>query len=466
ALSVMGQDTRPEATHALLGTLTDENDRLVLRVELKDLRSEAPVTQWTGVYGRAQLRYAPVALAGVVSSGLHLPAPAELATISTTAEPLYRQALALTRQDSRIDEALAVLERVIALDPDSALPYAALAEAQWRKYFLLRDTAWSERARQSVDEAEIRNPDCAEVHNIAALLEIYRDRREQAIARLLRATEFPSVNSDPYRRLGAMYQRSGQFPEALQALRKAVALEPAFFRSHQDLASFHLSRGDYAEAAKEYDTAIRLAPDVPQLHALLAACRKSQGRFVEAEAGLRQAIAISPAATTMTELGHVLLYQRKERDAIPWFQRAVAANPKGYYAWVYLGVSLRRAARAAEAKQAFRRALRLVEGDVARNPRSGYERAFLGYLCAETGDAVRAEAEAAQALQSSPANVDAIEVVALTYEAIGKRERALSVLNSAPRPVLENIQRWPDASNLARDKRFLALLASARGSQT
>jgi tetratricopeptide (TPR) repeat protein len=136
-----------------------------------------------------------------------------------------------------------------------------------------------------------------------------------------------------------------------------------------------------------------------------------------------------------------------------------------YLTWLFLGVCHRRTGSALEARKAFHRGLTLVGEEVARSPRSGYDRSFLAYFCAQLGEPARAESEAAQSLLLSPAQVGPGWMAALTYERLGRRDKALNVLASAPRDLLEDTRRWPEASSLVSDERFLALMASARTSE-
>ena len=209
------------ATHRFSVDLTPKGGNLAVHAVLRDLRSGAPVTEWSADYAPAQLRYAPVALAGVVSRALHLPALTTYATINPAAAASYQQGIALLKDDSKLDQALTALQSAAAQDPDSALPFAGLAEVQRRKSFLTDLDSWNVQAMASYEQAELRNPDCAEVHRIAGLLEYDRNRPEQAIARMRRATEFRPPHPDAFQRLGQLYQRNGQLPEALQAYSEA-----------------------------------------------------------------------------------------------------------------------------------------------------------------------------------------------------------------------------------------------------
>ncbi len=447
------------ATHRFSVDLTPKGGSLAVHAVLRDLRSGAPVTEWSADYAPAQLRYAPVALAGVVSRALHLPALTTYATINPAAAASYQQGIALLKDDSKLDQALAALQSAAAQDPDSALPFAGLAEVQRRKFFLTNLEPWKDQAMASLEQAELRNPDCAEVHRIAGLLEFDRNRPEQAIARMRRATEFRPPRPDAFDRLGQLYLRNGQLPEALQAYSEAQRLDPRDSRIYRDIADLYSTQSNFVEASKALQKAVEFAPDRPVYRRLLAASYQNQGRFTDAETELHAALKQESSAATLVQLGHVLLYEQKELAAIPLLSQAVSLNSKYKFAWLYLGLACRRAGRAAEARSAFQRGLSLAEQDVAQFPRAGYGHALLAYFCAQTGQGERAGLEAAQALQlSPPGHNDTLWMAALTYERTGNRDAALKTLRDAPRALLEDLRRWPEASALTSDEKFSKLL--------
>src|SRR5262249_49346239 len=157
------------ATHALRGRIEKEGDRATLIAILTDARSHVDVKQWKASYSAGEERYAPVALAGMVTGAFHLTPPAVAATVNAAARQDYAAGLAYRRRDSSIPAALAAFERAVAADPDSPLTHAGLAEAQWFKYFLTKDRAWLDRSAESARQAERRNPDLAPVHRVVGL---------------------------------------------------------------------------------------------------------------------------------------------------------------------------------------------------------------------------------------------------------------------------------------------------------
>jgi Flp pilus assembly protein TadD len=254
--------------------------------------------------------------------------------------------------------------------------------------------------------------------------------------------------------LGQLYARNGQIAEAQQAYGDAQRIAPQDVRVYQNLGNLYFHESDFAAASKTWEAAVRLGPDRAELRSLLAASYVSQGRFLEAEAELREALRRQKTRGILLELGHVLLYQSREPEAAGVLSQACAIDGGDSWTWLYLGLACRRTGRLGEAQTAFSRGLILAERAVEREPRSGSLRALLGYLCAQSGDTRRGRAEAAQALQLAPADNDTLWWSALTYERAGSRADALKTLGRAPRQVLDDLRRWPEAAPLIADPEF------------
>ena len=449
------------ATHVLHGTLTSSNGHMKMHAILTDARTHVNTRDWTVDYGPGEVRYAPVALAGMVSWTFRLPALSAKAAMHANAVSDYQAGLEHLRNVSGgLDAALELFAKAAAADPDSALPQAGLAEAEWFKYYQTQDKAWLERATESVRQAEMRNPDLGPVRRIAGRLKVNSGRYEQAAADYRRAIELNPRDSDAYRRLGRAYASNSQLDEALAAYQKAVEIDPAYYGNHLELGSFYFERGNFSEALRHRLKAVELAPGEANTHFALAMDYQFLGQFEDAEREFRSSIGIKPTWDAVNGLGIALMYQGKDRDAIPYFQTALQLNPQAYVPWMYLGVAYRRIQQPAGALEANRRGVELSEAWVASDPRSGYHRSVLAFVCAQLSDRGRAQSEIAQALQLSPSDADTHIMAALTYEALGEREATLGLAASLPAEQLARLNRWPDVEDLRKDPRFLRLLVT------
>ena len=448
-----------KATHVMHGTLTKEQDQLVLHAFLTDTRDGVNVKEWKVEYGPGQVRYIPVALAGMVTGTLHLP-PLTISPINAAAKADYIAGSAYLRRDATYDAAVAAFERAVVADPDSALAYAGLAQAQWARYSVARNPEWLDAAADAESQAMRRNPDLPQVLFVAGTLDGVHSFYEHAISQFLRAIELDPGYCDAYRHLGRTYEISGQPELALAAFRRAVAADPDYFRPYVDLGYFYIDRDLNKEAVEPLRRAAALAQDEPDARYPLGLAYMNLGRFQEAETELRTALAFRETERALNGLGQVLLYRRQEREAIPLFLRALKLDPKAYHSWMNLGISYRRLGQVQEANSAFRSGLAVTEAEKRWNSRNANLRSHVAYFYASLGEQRLAESEISQALNLSTDGTEIKWTAVLTYELLHSREAALSVLGGASPQLLADINRWPDLMGLQNDPHFVQMLVS------
>jgi eukaryotic-like serine/threonine-protein kinase len=451
-----------KATHWLHASLSQSDGKIHLHADLTDARTKVNAKDWQAEYAPGELRYVPAAFAGLVTEGFRLPPLAIATAVNAAARAEYLAGIAAVRRDSGVNEALAHAERAVTADSDSPLTYAALAEAQFVKYYLAKDSLFLARATESLRLAELRGRDSARVHSVSGLLKSESGWYEQAIVEYNRAIELDPANSDGYRRLGRAYKLNNQFDESLAAYRRAIEVEPAYYMNYQNLGALYSERARYSEALQAFEEAVRLAPDEPNARFVLGMTYKNLGQFAAAERELRLAVSLGETPRALIELGLTLLYLQREQEAIPYLTRAERLAPEDYLPWYYLEIAFRGLNQKRDAESASRRGLELAEEDTIRNPRGSLGHAFLAYFSARLGDTRRARIEVAQALRLSPDDTDTEITSAATYDALGHREAAVDVLSRSPAQLLADLSRRPDLADLRKDPRFLLLLASHR----
>jgi len=123
-----------------------------------------------------------------------------------------------------------------------------------------------------------------------------------------------------------------------------------------------------------------------------------------------------------------------------------------------LGDAYRWLGKTRKASAAYRQGITAAKEDIRRNPRRADSRALLALMFAFLGDRPSAQFEIDQALALEPESRSVIRNAVAAYEVFGQREKALAVLRSAPRQLIEELSRQPDTHDLQRDPRFQALL--------
>jgi eukaryotic-like serine/threonine-protein kinase len=449
------------ATHVFQVTVEKENGNDILRAYLTDARSGVNTKESEMRYQPEQLRYAPVALAGIVTSSLRLPPIGPQATVNAAARREYLAGLSGVMGNIRPDDSMAMLQRAVAADPDSPLTWAGLAEAQWLKFVLSGETIWKERAHESVRQAELRNPDLPEVHLISGWLKKASSQYELGEMDLLRVIDLQPGNGDAWRRLGMTYESSGLLSQALTALQRATQVRPDDFRNHRELGNFYLERSRNSEAQAEYQKMVNLAPNLSASHYALGLAFFNQRKYTEAENEFRAAIRIEDRSDAEQALATILSDEGKNREAAEEYLKAIRIGPATSLLWLDLGLCYSREGLETRAMDAFRKGRPLAETVLTGDTRNGRERANLAYLEARLQDRSRAELDIDNALQLSQDDTTRVMAV-LTYEALGgeeHRKRTLDLLASSP-PLLADVKSFPELADLRRDPRYLKLLSS------
>lgn len=440
-----------------------QNESDILRVYLTETQSGINKKEWTARYRPAELRYAPAALAGMVTNSLDLPRPvtrdrAPDAEVNAAARQDYWAGMSYVRDDIQPSDAVHYLERAVSADPDSALVFAGLAEAEAFQGRVSGDQVWSEKARESVRKAELRDPDLPAVHLISGWMQKTLGHYEVAEAHFLRAIELQSSNPDAWRRLGQTYSSCGRTNEALGALKKAVELGPDGFRNHRELGLYYYRQNKFPEALAEFNMMAKLAPRFAESHNLLGLAYYQMARYPEAESELESAIRLQDTGASEHALGAIFWDQRKDREAVQRYLKASALGTETSSLWLSLSFYYLEQGLGGKARDAFRRGLSASGKALAQNPRNGREHATQAYFEARLHDFDRAETDTGEALKFSQDD-ETIQFAVLTYELIGRREAALNLLEGSPSIVAE-MDRYPGLENLRQDPRYIKLLSS------
>jgi tetratricopeptide (TPR) repeat protein len=446
------------ATHVLRGTLEKQDEDEILHVYLTNTTSGVDMKEWTLRYSPAQLRYTPMALTGIVTSSLRLPPVQTKATVNAAAHQDYLTGLSYVQDNIRPEDAIQVLERAVAADPDSPLTYAALAEAEWIKSFNTGEVEWKTKALESVRQAELRDPDLPEVHMISGWLKKNSGNYELAEADFQRVIDLQPKNGDAFRRLGLTYQSAGLLSDALTAFQKAIQVRPDDFNNYWALGAFYLERSQFQEAVTELQKMVSLKPNLEDSHRLLGEAFVELRRFPEAEKELRKAIGIRDSSQAEQVMATLLWDTERYQEAEAHYLRAIAIGPQTALLWLDLGSCYGQEGRKGEAINAFQRGLPLAKKELIKDPRNWRERANQAYFEARLGDESAAESDIAQVLQVS-LDDDTLQVAVWTYEALGRRDQSLELLAKSP-SILSQIRSLPELADLRRDPRFTKLLAS------
>ena len=136
---------------------------------------------------------------------------------------------------------------------------------------------------------------------------------------------------------GAILSSSGQAEEGLKILDSVIAVDAnqALFHAERGAALENLNRSP--EAMEAYRTALQLDPDYQWAYGRLGSLLYVAGDYKEAIAAVDKAIALKKEAWLYTLKGECLQLQRRYTQAIEAYDRAIEMNPNDLDALFYRG---------------------------------------------------------------------------------------------------------------------------------
>ena len=240
-----------------------------------------------------------------------------------------------------LGNALQYFEQATAKDSNYALAYAGIADT------LLAVEIQSNGTR-------------------ASRLEAYR--RAKAAAE--KALQLDATLSEAYTALGGVREREYAWQEAERVFHRAIELDPNNTTAHLKLGMEHVFiQGRSEEGLGEIRRALALDPLSFITHEYLAQALLATGRYQEAKDQARQATAIDPTqVTAYMSTGRALSLQGRHAEAVAVLQEANRRSA-GHFPNIWLGCAYVHANKRDEAIRLLRKDLERDSGGEAQNRR-------------------------------------------------------------------------------------------------
>jgi serine/threonine-protein kinase len=194
-------------------------------------------------------------------------------------------------------DAIPLLDRAIALDPDYALAYAKRATARIGLINVsgaigARRIEDARPARADVERALALDPGLADAHSAAGWLASVIDAdRAAAEAAYRRALALQPDLSNALNGLSDGLWMAGRYPEAIDVIRKALRADPLSASSYARLAGLLTQAGQWDEAEAASRKVLEIRPDAWFGRNDIARLAILRG---DAEMAVREAVAIAP----------------------------------------------------------------------------------------------------------------------------------------------------------------------------
>ncbi len=215
------------------------------------------------------------------------------------------------RRQGRLDDAGRELsladqqrEQEPALDPALAQALATLRigaiEALHRGIDLARDGDFEE-AIALLEESVRVDPDLAEAHSQLGAAHLAVGNTAVARTHLQRALRLDPDFADARYNLGLLAHRAGRFDDAIEHFEQAVAIRPGYYDARLGLGTDLARAGRPQEALDHLRRAIALRPDEPRPYKRLAGALSAQGDYAKAVSVLRLAVERLPADASIAD---------------------------------------------------------------------------------------------------------------------------------------------------------------------
>ncbi|MFK7829393.1 MAG: tetratricopeptide repeat protein [Congregibacter sp.] len=336
---------RLDVDAVLTGSIRASGSRLSIRVELLD--TEDGRTLWTESFLRElkdifnverEISRAVVNL--LQDEYLQSGAFADLSTTSSTdAYVMYLKGREAYRKQTTesMREARSLFEQSLAMDPEYAKVYVALADTLAALseggdgFGVLKPEIAATLAEENLNKAIVRQPELADIYAVMGVVNHLRNNFDDALGNFDKAIELnPSLAIAYMWKFGALSELQ-RFDEGIDALEKARELDPLFLTSTYNLGVMLSWRGRYEEAEALFRQMQSEFSDSPFPFIGLSDIYYGRGDFVGAIRELINAVSLSPdneelvlsLASTILQLEMTEPFKQKASD--PLWTKAVDA---------------------------------------------------------------------------------------------------------------------------------------------
>jgi len=197
-------------------------------------------------------------------------------------------------------------------------------------------------------------------HNNLGLALAERGALQEAVNELRRAVTIDPAFVEAHTNLGNFLAQTGSREEAMVYLRRALKIEPGFINAHNTLGNILVDRGELDQAIEHFRNALRANPKSAMTHYNLGRAFAKRGDSAEAITHYQLALEINPGdADGYNNLGLLLLSKGGLDRAMEQFRQALRVDPNHAKAYFNLGKAYARQERLDDAVLNFRQALRI-----------------------------------------------------------------------------------------------------------
>jgi tetratricopeptide (TPR) repeat protein/DNA-binding winged helix-turn-helix (wHTH) protein len=250
----------------------------------------------------------------------------ELSNVMTKSLEAYRYYSLGVEKEQAVQnpEAIALLEKAIALDPEFAMAYARIG------YTYVMGWGRSEEGKPYLEKAFKLTDRLSEKDrlNIAAWYAVANQDYSAAIKAYQEIVARYPLEVEGYRRLGGLLRGDNRLNEALEVLKQGLVIDSEAKDLYNGLGGTYSDLGRHDEAIAMFQRYVSLAPDEPNAHDSLGLGYQWAGRYEDAIREYERAISLKPDFyISVIHLANTFYQTGRYRLALQQFQRYLEIVP-------------------------------------------------------------------------------------------------------------------------------------------
>jgi tetratricopeptide (TPR) repeat protein len=201
----------------------------------------------------------------------------------------------------RLGDALRLVAEAVAADPDNP----QMHDSQGR--ILVQAGRFAEAEPSFLKVLEL-DPYHTDAHNFLGVIYNEIGRKAEAEEQYGLALADPAYPSREKvcLNLGLLYSSQGRDEEAIESFRRAVEIDPKYYRGHYELASILDRTGKTEEAVAEYEVARPAFAAMPEYHYRMGLAFYTLGEHERARESLNRVISLAPGSNYAVQADELL----------------------------------------------------------------------------------------------------------------------------------------------------------------
>jgi tetratricopeptide (TPR) repeat protein/DNA-binding winged helix-turn-helix (wHTH) protein len=221
-------------------------------------------------------------------------------------------------------EAIKLLRKAIALDPQFAMAYARIG------YAYTVTSNFGDKAKPFLEQAfqlssRLTEKDRLYITAWYAIANLDYSKAIEAFKQLI--DQYP-LEVEAYERLARLLGGEGRLDEAFEVLKRGLSVDPGAKDIYNVMGGTYLLLGKQSDAIAMHQHYVALAPNEPNAHDSLGISYQWGGHYEQALEEYRRALELNPRfEVAVVHLGNVYFQQGRYRDAIDQYRRYIEVAP-------------------------------------------------------------------------------------------------------------------------------------------